>query len=222
MSDAPGTKPDAPSPSAGLSERADGRLCCPWPGGDPEYLSYHDAEWGRPVADETRLYEKLCLEGFQAGLSWLTILRKRPAFRDGFAGFDVERVAAFTEADVERLAGDAGIVRHRAKIASAVNNARRVRAMREAGLSFAAFLWSFEPPPAERPSRIDAAFLRANPATPASTRLSRALKARGFTFVGPGTAYAFMQSMGFVNDHLEGCFRRAPCEAERARFVRPA
>ena len=206
----------------GLTDRPDGRPRCRWHGGDAAYLRYHDAEWGRPVADETRLYEKLCLEGFQAGLSWLTILRKRAAFRAGFAGFDVDRVAAFTGSDVERLANDAGIVRHRAKILSAVGNARRVRAMREEGQPFAAFLWSFEPPASERPTAVDAAYLRANPATPASRRLAKALRARGFTFVGPTTVHAFMQSMGFVNDHVDGCFCRALCEAERARFVRPA
>ncbi|GGD06404.1 DNA-3-methyladenine glycosylase I [Aureimonas glaciei] len=213
---------DATDSATGLTDRPDGQHRCRWHGGVPEYLRYHDEEWGRPVGDDARLYEKLCLEGFQAGLSWLTILRKRPAFRAGFAGFAIDRVAAFDEGDVERLVLDAGIVRHRAKILSAINNARRVQAMRDEGESFAAFLWSFEPPESERPPRVDAAYLGANPVTPASTRLSKALKARGFSFVGPITVYAFMQSMGFVNDHMEGCICRDACETERRAFRRPA
>ena len=208
--------------TTGLTVNPDGKPRCRWHGGVAEYLRYHDEEWGRPVADDERLYEKLCLEGFQAGLSWLTILRKRPAFREGFAGFAIDEVAAFGDADVERLVIDAGIVRHRAKILSAINNARRVQAMREEGTSFAAFLWSFEPAPSERPARLDAAYVRANPVTPASTRLSKALKSKGFSFVGPTTVYAFMQSMGFVNDHIEGCICREACEAERQAFRRPA
>lgn len=208
--------------ATGLTDRPDGRHRCRWHGGVPEYMRYHDEEWGRPVGEDARLYEKLCLEGFQAGLSWLTILRKRPAFRAGFAGFEIDRVAAFDDGDVERLVLDAGIVRHRAKILSAINNAQRVQAMRAKGESLAAFLWSFEPPESERPARVDAAYLRANPVTPASTRLSKALKTRGFSFVGPTTVYAFMQSMGFVNDHMEGCICRDACEAERLAFRRPA
>jgi DNA-3-methyladenine glycosylase I len=208
--------------ATGLTDRPDGRNRCRWHGGVAEYLRYHDEEWGRPVGDDERLYEKLCLEGFQAGLSWLTILRKRQAFREGFAGFDIDRVAAFTDGDVERLVLDAGIVRHRAKILSAINNARQIQAIREKGESFSAFLWSFEPADSERPARVDAAYLRANPVTPASTRLSKALKARGFSFVGPTTVYAFMQSMGFVNDHVEGCLCREACESEREAFRRPA
>ncbi|KAB0675825.1 DNA-3-methyladenine glycosylase I [Aureimonas leprariae] len=199
----------------------DARTRCGWHGADAAYTCYHDEEWGRPDADETRLFEKLCLEGFQAGLSWSTILRKREAFRAGFAGFDPERLARFGEADVERLLADPGIVRHRGKIESAINNARCLLAMRERGESFAAFLWSFEPPPGERPDRIDAAWVRANPETPASKRLSKALKARGFTFVGPTTAHAFMQSKGLVNDHVDECFCRAECERDREAFVRP-
>jgi DNA-3-methyladenine glycosylase I len=205
----------------GLTLRPDGRLRCRWHGGLPDYVRYHDEEWGRPTADDDRLFEKLCLEGFQAGLSWITILRKREAFRSAFRGFSIDRVAAMTPDDVERLVLDAGIVRHRAKIVSAINNARRVQAMREEGLSFAGFLWSFEPPPEERPACLDIAYARANTVTPASARLSKALKARGFTFVGPTTIYAFLQSMGFVNDHIDGCIARAPCEAERAAFERP-
>lgn len=206
----------------GLTRLPDGRLRCRWHGGLPDYVRYHDEEWGRPSTDDDRLFEKLCLEGFQAGLSWLTILRKREAFRAAFQGFRIERVAAMTAEDVDRLVLDAGIVRHRAKILSAINNAARIQAMRAEGLSFAGFLWSFEPGPDERPARMDIAYLRANTVTPASTRLSKALKARGFTFVGPTTIYAFLQSMGFVNDHIEGCIARDACEAERAALTRPA
>lgn len=199
----------------------DGLRRCGWHGMDAAYTHYHDTEWGRPDADETRLFEKLCLEGFQAGLSWSTILRKREAFRGGFAGFEAERLAGFGTAEVERLLGDPGIVRHRGKIESAINNARRVLEMRERGERFAAFVWSFEPAAAERPAAVNAAWVRANPETPASKRLSKALKARGFTFVGPTTCHAFMQSKGLVNDHVEDCFCRAECERERAAFRRP-
>lgn len=207
--------------SDGLLRRDDGSLGCAWHGADPLYRRYHDDEWGRPSADDDRLFEKLCLEGFQAGLSWLTILRKREAFRAGFDGFSIDRVARMDEADVDRLLADPGIVRHRGKIASAINNARRAAAIREAHGSLAAFLWLFEPAAEERPETVTADFVRATPASAASTRLSKALKKAGFTFVGPTTVYAFMQSMGFVNDHLEGCSLRAACEAERAAFERP-
>lgn len=217
-----GTEFDAGEPRQdGLTRRPDGALRCRWHGGLADYVRYHDEEWGRPSTDDDRLFEKLCLEGFQAGLSWLTILRKREAFRSAFQGFRIERVAAMTAADVDRLVLDAGIVRHRAKILSAINNAARVQAMRAEGLSFSGFLWSFEPGPDERPAVVDIAYARANTVTAASTRLSKALKSRGFSFVGPTTIYAFLQSMGFVNDHIEGCIARAPCEAERAALVRP-
>ncbi|MBP0614847.1 DNA-3-methyladenine glycosylase I [Jiella mangrovi] len=205
----------------GLVRRDDGSLGCAWHGADPLYRRYHDEEWGRPCADDDRLYEKLCLEGFQAGLSWLTILRKREAFRAGFDGFSIERVARMGEADVERLVKDPGIVRHRGKIASAINNARRAAKIQEIHGSLARFLWSFEPGKDERPGEVDIAFVRATPTSAASTRLSKALKNQGFTFVGATTVYAFMQSMGFVNDHIEGCSARAACEAERAGFRRP-
>lgn len=206
----------------GLLQGEDGRLRCAWAGASAEYLAYHDVEWGRPTGDDDRLYEKLCLEGFQAGLSWITILRKREAFRRNFAGFDVAAVARFGEAEIDRIVADPAIVRHRGKIASAVNNARRVEALRqETGGSFAAFLWTFEPPTNERPERLSLEWARANPVTPVSTRLSKELRRRGFTFVGPTTTYAFLQSMGFVNDHMEDCCMRGACEAARARFVRP-
>ncbi|WP_181705956.1 DNA-3-methyladenine glycosylase I [Chthonobacter rhizosphaerae] len=206
----------------GLVTGADGVVRCWWAGAEPIYQRYHDEEWGRPVGDDDRLYEKLCLEGFQSGLSWLTILKKRDAFRQGFAGFSIEAVAEFGDADVERLVADAGIVRHRGKIVSTINNARRARALRdETGESLAAFLWRFEPDPADRPAVFDKPTLTANPTTPASAALSKALRERGWTFVGPTTVYAFMQSMGLVNDHLEGCPCRAACAEARARFHKP-
>ncbi|SDN70917.1 DNA-3-methyladenine glycosylase I [Aureimonas jatrophae] len=195
---------------------------CAWAGSDPLYRRYHDHEWGRPTADDERLFEKLCLEGFQAGLSWITILRKRERFRERFHGFRIERVAQMGEADVASLLQDAGLIRHRGKIEAAISNARAVLALREdTGRSLAAFLWSFEPPASERPDRVDAEYLRRNPETPASRRLSKALRGRGLRFVGPTTAYAFLQSMGFVNDHVEGCCVREACEHERAVFQRP-
>ncbi|TFF22801.1 DNA-3-methyladenine glycosylase I [Jiella endophytica] len=208
--------------SNGLLRRDDGSLGCAWHGAEPLYRRYHDDEWGRPSADDDRLFEKLCLEGFQAGLSWLTILRKREAFRQAFDGFSIDRVAQMGETDIERLLADPGIVRHRGKIVSAINNARRAAALRETHGSLAAFLWSFEPGAGERPSAVTAEFVRATPASAASTRLSKALKKAGFSFVGPTTVYAFMQSMGFVNDHIEGCSVREVCEAERTGFSRPA
>jgi len=199
-----------------------GRCRCAWCDGEALYRRYHDEEWGRPVADDRRLYEKLCLEGFQSGLSWLTILRKRPAFRAAFAEFDPETVARFGDADVERLLGDAGIVRHRGKIVSTINNARRAVALAEEAGSLAAFVWRFEPEPGSRPKRLDLAAARLLTETAESRALAKELKRRGWTFVGPTTVYAFMQSVGLVNDHLEGCALRAECEATRAAFARPA
>jgi len=176
---------------------------------------------GVPVADDRRLFEKLCLEGFQAGLSWLTILRKREGFRAAFRGFDPDAVARFGARDVARLLKDAAIVRHRGKIESTLNNARRARELVEEKGSLAAFFWSFEPAPADRPKRVTRPVLRGMATTPASIALSRDLKRRGWTFVGPTTAYAFMQAMGLVNDHLEGCAVRERAEKARARFSRP-
>jgi DNA-3-methyladenine glycosylase I len=176
----------------------DGVVRCAWGDSTPDYRVYHDDEWGRPVADDTRLFEKLCLEGFQSGLSWLTILRKREAFRAAFAGFDFQQVARFTDVDVERLLQDAGIVRHRGKIEATINNAQRAVELTEAQ-SLAHFVWGYDDP---KP-------------------LARDLKKRGWRFVGPTTVYAFMQAMGLVNDHLPGCDAREPCERERAAFVRP-
>ena len=205
----------------GLVRGEDGKLRCWWHGGKPDYLAYHDTEWGRPVADDTRLFEKICLEGFQSGLSWLTILRKRENFRAAFAGFDCEKVARFGDADVERLLGDAGIVRHRGKIESTINNARRAIEMRDEFGSLAAYFWAREPGPEERPKVADHASLAALARTPTSTAISKDLKKRGWSFVGPTTIYAFMQAMGLVNDHLEGCWCRPEAEAARAAFARP-
>jgi DNA-3-methyladenine glycosylase I len=200
----------------------DGKARCVWGASTPDYDVYHDGEWGRPVADDVRLFEKICLEGFQSGLSWLTILRKRENFRKGFAGFDFHKVARFGEKDVTRLLADAGIVRHRGKIESTINNARRaVELVGEAG-SLAAFVWRFEPPAKDRPKRLDWETLRAMAKTPQSIALSKELKKRGWSFVGPTTMYAFMQGVGIVNDHIEGCFCRAPVERERKAFARPA
>lgn len=194
---------------------------CWWPGEDPLYLAYHDDEWGRPVKSDRHLFEKLCLEGFQSGLSWLTILKKREAFRRAFAGFDFEEVARFGPKDVERLLGDASIVRHRGKIEAAIHNAARASELAREHGSLAAYFWRFEPPADERPERLTREVLTGMPTTPASIRMAKDLKKRGFRFFGPTTAYAFMQAMGMVNDHVEGCFVRETVEAERARFVRP-
>jgi len=206
---------------SGLIEGPDGKMRCFWHGGKDDYRTYHDNEWGRPVADDRRLFEKICLEGFQSGLSWLTILRKRENFRAAFAGFDIDTVADFDESDVERLAADAGIIRHRGKIRSTINNARRARELRDAFGSLAAYFWAYEPGPEQRPDRFDAETLRQITKTDVSTAISKDLKKRGWSFVGPTTIYAFMQAMGMVNDHIEGCYVRAICEAERAAFVRP-
>jgi DNA-3-methyladenine glycosylase I len=207
--------------SDGLLHDPDGTATCRWHGGLPDYRRYHDTEWGRPVGDEVRLFEKLCLEGFQSGLSWLTILRKRENFRAAFAGFVPERLVAFDQADLERLLGDAGIVRHLGKIESVLNNARRYLELREQGQTLAGLVWSFEPAPETRPERIIPETLIPLTRTPESTELSKLLRKRGWSFVGPTTVYAFMQSCGLVNDHLEGCACREPCERERQRFVRP-
>lgn len=195
---------------------------CAWCQATPLYRHYHDTEWGFPVADERRLFEKICLEGFQAGLSWLTILNKREAFRSAFANFDAEQLARFDAADVQRLLGDAGIVRHAGKIASAINNAGRVLELRREFGSLAAYAWRLEPDAASRPEHITLEAVRALPHSPASAALSNDLKKRGWTFVGPTTMYAFMQAMGLVNDHLEGCASRAQALAARATFTPPA
>jgi DNA-3-methyladenine glycosylase I len=205
----------------GLVRHDDGVSRCWWAGSDPLYLRYHDEEWGRPVVDDRRLFEKICLEGFQAGLSWLTILRKREAFRRAFADFDMSRVARFGARDIARLLGDAGIVRHRGKIESAVNNARRAEALVDEFGSLAAYIWQWEPDAKSRPRRITRAALMDLAVTPESKALSKDLKKRGWTFVGPTTIYAFMQAVGLVDDHIDGCASRAGVETARTRLRRP-
>ncbi len=186
----------------------DGRNRCWWGADPPDYAAYHDTEWGFPVTDDRRLFEKICLEGFQAGLSWLTILRKRERFRELFCEFDPEIVARFDDGDVARLLGDAGIVRHEGKIRSTINNARRALDLASEWGSLARYFWSWaesdSPPPDELPAT-----------TPTSTALAKDLKRRGWTFVGPTTVYAFMQAMGLVNDHLDGCWVRDAAEEAR-------
>ena len=194
---------------------------CFWCGEAPDYVAYHDAEWGFPVGDDRRLFEKICLEGFQAGLSWLTILRKRDNFRAAFDGFEIERVARFTPKRIDRLMLDAGIVRHRGKIESTVNNARRAIELAGEFGSLGAFFWSFEPRPGDRPKRLTRAALMKMSKTTASTALSKELRRRGWSFVGPTTSYAFMQAMGLVNDHVEGCFVRPRAERARRAWKRP-
>ena len=205
----------------GLKPGPDGRLRCSWGLSAPDYVRYHDEEWGFPVADDRRLFEKICLEGFQSGLSWLTILRKRDAFRSAFAGFDFGRVARFGPRQVRRLLSDAGIVRHRGKIESTVQNACRALDLAEEFGSLAAYFWRFEPDPASRPDRLTWARLRRMATTPESTALSRDLKRRGWTYVGPTTVYAFMQAMGLVNDHLDGCAVRGRVDRARRALRRP-
>ena len=189
---------------------------CWWCAGNDDMTAYHDAEWGFPVTDDRRLFEKLCLEGFQSGLSWLTILRKRANFRAAFADFDFRARAGWGEPEVAALLTDAGIVRHRGKIEATLHNARRACDLADEQGSLADWFWRFEPGPADRPAAVTREGLMAMPTTPASTALSRELKRRGWRFVGPTTAYAFMQAMGLVNDHVEGCPTRAPVEAARA------
>ena len=197
-----------------MSTSTDERPRC-WPTTDPLYVAYHDEEWGRPVADERGLYERLCLEGFQSGLSWLTILRKREAFRAAFAGFDPERVAWFGERDVERLLGDAGIVRHHGKIEATIANARATLALRDEGTPLHELVWAHRPERYGVPSRTADWFAQ----TPESVALSKRLKAAGFRFVGPTTVWAAMQACGVVNDHLAGCLVRETVEHERNAFL---
>jgi DNA-3-methyladenine glycosylase I len=194
---------------------------CPWGDQDDLYRSYHDNEWGYPVVDDHRLFEKICLEGFQAGLSWLTILRKRDRFRQVFLGFDFERVAKFSDTDVDRLLGDAGIIRHAGKINATINNANRAIEMHEEFGSLAAYFWGFEPIPGDRPTDFSWENFKTIGVSVESKALSKDLKKRGWKFVGPTTCYAFMQSMGLVNDHMQDCFCRSRAEAQRKDFVRP-
>lgn len=194
---------------------ADGKVRCKWCDAAPEFLAYHDQEWGFPVSDDQRLFEKLCLEGFQSGLSWRTILAKRENFRKAFQHFDFNRVARFTQRDVERLLKDEGIVRHRGKIEAVINNAKRAQEMVDEAGSLAAFFWSYEPEVTElaAPQTVSTSEV--------SIALSRELKKRGWKFVGPTTVYAFMQAMGLINDHVEECVIRSKVELARKRFKRP-
>jgi DNA-3-methyladenine glycosylase I len=194
---------------------------CWWPGEDDLYIKYHDHEWGRPVADDRRLFEKICLEGFQAGLSWITILRKRDNFRKAFKDFDPAVVARFGAREVQRLLKDAGIVRHRGKIESTINNAKRALELIEEQGSLAAYFWAWEPDAKSRPKKLSREALMKMATTEQSIALSKDLKKRGWTFVGPTTCYAFMQAMGLVNDHIDDCHVRADIERARQRFVRP-
>jgi DNA-3-methyladenine glycosylase I len=210
-----------------LISHADGVHRCSWCGqGEAfaDYIHYHDTEWGMPVSDENRLFEKICLEGFQSGLSWITVLRKRERFREVFAGFDFEKVARFTDKHIEKMMLDAGIIRHRGKIVSAINNAQKVcELIDEQGPgALAALIWSFEPNVKERPKKLTPEVLITLTQTAQSMALSKALKKRGFSFVGPTTMYALMQSMGTVNDHVEGCGQRLVVETARSAFKRPA
>jgi DNA-3-methyladenine glycosylase I len=207
-----------------LVRGGDGRRRCWWGTSTPDYVLYHDEEWGRPIVDDAAIYERLCLEGFQSGLSWLTILRKRAGFRAAFAGFDPDRVAAFSERDVERLLGDAAIVRHRAKIEAAITNARAVVALHDQGECLGDILWAHAPS-GRRPAPKGGGDIAST--TPESVALAKELKRRGFVFIGPTTAYAAMQAMGVVNDHLVGCHVRAACTqagrlAQTARLKGPS
>ena len=193
----------------------DGQPRCRWCSAAPEFFAYHDTEWGFPVDDDRRLFEKLCLESFQSGLSWRTILAKRDNFRRAFDGFDFNRIAGYTDGDVARLLADAGIVRHRGKIEAVINNARRGQELVAEEGSLAAYVWRFEPDPATLPAPQTA------PTSDASIALSKALKNRGWRFVGPTTVYAFLQAMGLINDHAVRCVIRARVEVARAGFARP-
>ena len=195
----------------------DGIVRCWWGADEPIYQRYHDTEWGRPVTDDVRLFEKLCLEGFMAGLSWLTILRKRESFRAAFAGFEPAVVAEYAERDITRLLGDAGIVRHRGKIEATINNARRYADLVDESGSLAEYVWSYAP--TSHPRRLDHGTLLSRTTTPESVAMSKDLRRRGWSFVGPTTVYSTMQSAGLVNDHLTGCYVRADVERQQ-RAVR--
>lgn len=203
-----------------LRPTSSGKLRCWWPGDDVPYQKYHDTEWGRAVIDDERLFEKICLEGFQSGLSWLTILRKRENFRQAFAGFDIDVVARFTEKDITRLMNDAGIVRHRGKIEATINNAARALELIEQTGSLSQHFWSFAPTSpygrdgdSQHPSGLSTT-------SPSAIALSKDLKKRGWKFVGPTTMYSFMQSMGMINDHLQECFVHEACEKARVTALK--
>jgi DNA-3-methyladenine glycosylase I len=207
-------------PPQGLIDH-DGTLRCWWCGTAADYQHYHDHEWGFPVVDDHRLFEKLVLEGFQSGLSWLTILRKRENFRRAFAEFDFDVIATWPDSAAERLVADAGIIRHRGKITAAIANAKQAVALRDQFGSLAAYFWQFEPEPKARPKRVTKRALTGLGKTPESIALAKDLKRRGFGFCGPTTMYALMQAMGLVDDHLEGCATRVEVERARAKFRRP-
>ena len=204
-----------------IVEGPDGVARCWWAASTDAYFRYHDKEWGRPTRDDRWIFEKICLEGFQSGLSWLTILNKRESFRAAFANFEVDEVARFNRRSVERLLKNAAIVRHRGKIESTINNAKRARELQREYGSLAAFVWQFEPAARSRPKRMTRATLMKLAKTPESAALSKELKNRGWSFVGPTTMYAFMQAAGIVNDHLEGCAARGPCLSARRKFKVP-
>lgn len=206
----------------GLIKGQDNLDRCWWSGQDELYQRYHDAEWGRPVTEDRRLFEKICLEGFQSGLSWITILRKRENFRKAFDNFDVRKIVQYTDQDIERLMADAGIVRHRGKIISTINNAKRAIELQKEFGTLAAYFWQWEPQPDQRPADFAFSTLKTIGKTEQSLALSKDLKKRGWSFVGPTTVYAFMQAMGMVNDHVEGCHCRKDIEKTRKTFVRPA
>ncbi|WP_205737964.1 DNA-3-methyladenine glycosylase I [Granulosicoccus antarcticus] len=194
---------------------------CPLPVNDPVFQHYHDTEWGHPIDCDQLFFEKVCLEGFQSGLSWRTILHRRPAFREVFKGFDISLVAQFTDTDVDRLMQDARIIRNRRKIRSTINNAQCALALQDEVGSIAGFFWQFEPPAAQRPACVTRDWLEVNPTSIESTALSQALKRRGWSFVGPTTMYALMQALGIVNDHVSDCHCRQPVEQARKTFKRP-
>lgn len=209
------------APPKGILIGEDGKPRCWWQGNLADYQLYHDEEWGQPTTNDQRLFEKICLEGFQSGLSWITILRKRDNFRVAFHQFDITKVAAMTDADVERLLLDKGIVRHRGKIKSTINNAKRALALIAEKGSLEAYFWAFEPTTAQRPTLFDGDTLMPITQTEVSTAISKDLKKRGWSFVGPTTLYAFMQAMGLVNDHLEGCICRKPLLEKRQQMQIP-
>jgi len=205
----------------GLILCEDGLLRCDWAAHVPEFAAYHDEEWGFPVDDEHRLFEKICLEGFQSGLSWRTVLNKRPAFRELFHDFNFERIARFDESDVQRLLGDARIIRHRGKIEATINNAQRACDVVDRYGSLGDLVWRFEPSAEKRPDRVRPE-TRTVTFDDSAKALAKALKKEGWRFFGPTTAYAFMQAMGLVNDHLHGCVVRERCETARDAFARPS
>jgi DNA-3-methyladenine glycosylase I len=205
----------------GLTTGEDGITRCWWAGDDPLYRSYHDDEWGRPMDGDGSLFELLMLEAFQSGLSWLTILRKREGFRTAFDDFSIEKIARYTKKDVTRLMNDASIVRNRAKILATINNAQRYEDLTDEFGTLGAYVWSYEPDPKTRPKKLTWAALMKMSKTPESIAMSKDLKKRGWSFVGPTTVYSFIQSAGIVNDHIEGCDHREPCEKARSAFVPP-